>query len=320
MVVFYLLLAVVLALLWICIYVFKICFYSPKNRVEDPYTLIPGEQYEKLGEIILSCTRAIDKTPCTFVSTYAHDGLKLSARYYHTSDDAPTVIVFHGYRGNALRDGAGGFALSKRLGFNVLVPDQRAHAKSEGRIISFGIKERMDVLSWINYVGTGRPIVLAGLSMGAATVLMASNLELPENVVCIMADCPYDSPATIIRKVCTDRKFPEKLVYPFIKLTARLFCGFDLEETSAIEAVRSANIPILLFHGEDDRFVPCEMSKNIAANCASPVQLELFPDAGHGLCYMIDPIRYEQDTIRFLWKITALIPYLEKSEFALQQR
>ena len=320
MVLLLIILALVLAVAWICIYVFKTCFYSPKDRPEDPYTLIPGKQYQDLGEIIIACTRAIDKTPCEFVNTHSHDGLKLSARYYHTADDAPTVIVFHGYRGNALRDGAGGFALSKRLGFNVLVPDQRAHARSQGNVISFGINERQDVLTWIHYIGPDKPIILAGLSMGAATVLMASNLDLPENVVCIMADCPYDSPAGIIKKVCTDRRFPEKLVYPFIKLTARVMGRFDLEAASAAEAVKNANVPILLFHGEEDRFVPCEMSKRIAAVCASPVQLEIFPGDGHGLCYMVDPIRYERDTVRFLWKIPALTPYLENSAFAMGQR
>lgn len=316
----FLLLAVILSVIWICMYILRICFYSPKNRVEDPYTMIPGTQYEELGEVIFACTRAIDKTPCQWVTARSFDGLKLSARYYHTADDAPTVIVFHGYRGNALRDGAGGFALSKRLGFNVLVPDQRAHARSEGRIISFGIKERFDVLSWIEYIGNDRPIILAGLSMGAATVLMASDLDLPENVVAIMADCPYDSPGGIIKKVCADRKLSPKLVYPFIKLTAKLLCGFNLEATTAIDAVRNTKVPILLFHGEDDRFVPCKMSKMIADNCAGPVQLETYPYAGHGLCYMIDPIRYERDTVRFLWKIPQLVPYLEKSDFAKLQR
>jgi len=316
----YLLLAMILAVVWICVYVFRICFYSPKDRVEDPYTLIPGKQYAELGDVIIACTRAIDKTPCQWVNTVSYDGLKLYARYYHTADDAPTVIVFHGYRGNALRDGAGGFALSKRLGFNVLVPDQRAHARSEGHVISFGINERRDVLSWINFADTGKPVILAGLSMGAATVLMASDLALPENVVGIMADCPYDSPAGIIKKVCTDRKFPEKLVYPFIKLTARTLGRFDLEATSAAEAVKHAKVPILLFHGDEDHFVPCDMSRKIADACSSLVQLEIFPGAGHGLCYMVDPIRYEQQTVRFLWKIPALQPYLERNDFAIQER
>lgn len=316
----FVLLAVLAAVIWICAYVFRICFYSPKDRIDDPYMLIPGEQYEELSNVIIACTSIMDKAPCQWVTTTSHDGLKLSARYYHTADDAPTVIVFHGYRGNALRDGAGGFALCRRLGFNVLVPDQRAHARSDGNVISFGILERYDVLRWIEYIGGNRPIVLSGLSMGAATVLMTSDLDLPENVVCIMADCPYDSPGGIIKKVCRDRKIPDRLAYPFIKLTAKVLGRFDLEATSAAQAVKQAKVPILLIHGEDDRFVPCEMSRSIAKVCAAPVQLVTFPDAGHGLCYMIDSERYERETVRFFWKIPALEPYLEMNEFACIHR
>ena len=243
----------------------------------------------------------------------------MHARYYHTKDSAPTVIVMHGYKGNALRDGAGGFALSRRLGFNVLVPDQRGHAQSQGRVITFGIMERLDCLQWIQYLnqrfGSDRPILLSGISMGAATILMAAELDLPENVIGIMADCPYDSPAGIICKVCKDRGFPSKAMLPFIKLAAKLFGGFHLTDTSAIESVKSAKIPILLIHGDDDRFVPCNMSRQIAHNCASPVTLEIFPDAGHGLCYMTDPDRYEAVTYNFLKSLPQLSPYLPKEIF-----
>ena len=217
----FLLSAVIIFAAWVTVYVYLQCFHSPADRKEDPYTLIEGEQYEALADVILECTRVMDKAPCEDVYITSYDGLQLHARYYHTQDGAPTVIVMHGYKGNALRDGAGGFALSRRLGFNVLVPDQRAHARSQGRVITFGIKERYDCLEWVKYINSrfqdAQPVVLSGLSMGAATVLMTTNLDLPENVVGIMADCPYASPAGIIRKVCTDRGFPEKLVFPFIR-------------------------------------------------------------------------------------------------------
>lgn len=309
-------LAVALAVGWICVYTFLQCFYSPKDRNIDPYKLIEGEQYEELAEVITDCTRVMDKAPCQWVSITSRDGLTLHGRYYHTRDRAPTAIAFHGYKSSALRDGCGGFALSRKHGFNILVPDQRAHAKSEGNVITFGIKERWDCLSWIEYVnqrfGSDLPILLSGLSMGAATVLMAADLPLPKNVVGIMADCPYSSPAEIIRKVCADRGFPEKAVFPFIRLSARLLGGFPLMETSAFQAVQHANVPVLLIHGDDDRFVPCDMSREIAAHCASPVQLEIFPGAGHGLSYMTDPERYEAVALTFFKSLPELAPYLEE--------
>lgn len=301
-------------------YTFRICFYAKADRNEDPYQQMRGRQYEVVKDSILACTRKMDDTPCQWVHTRSNDGLTLYGRYYHLQDGAPLQIMFHGYRSMALRDCAGGHALGRKLGFNVLAVDQRAHARSGGRVITFGIRERYDCLRWVEYAvkrfGEDVPIVLSGLSMGAATVLMASNLELPKNVVAIMADCPYSDPSDIIRKVCVDEHFPDKLVYPFIYLGAKIFGGFDIKEANSTGSVAQTEIPILLIHGEDDRFVPCEMSRIIYSACASPAQLHTFPNAGHGLSYMIDPQRYERITVEFLHSLPALRPYLEKNALA----
>ena len=313
--------AAVGVVLLISLYTFRVCFFAPADRLEDPYEQMQGQQYADLSDSILRCTKIMDDAPCEWVRIRSHDGLSLSGRYYHTREDAPIQIMFHGYRSMALRDSAGGYILAKKMGFNVLAVDQRAHGCSKGRVISFGIQERKDCLSWVQYAakrfGEKTPIVLSGLSMGAATVLMASSLNLPSSVTAIIADCPYSSPAGIIRKVSADRHYPQKLVYPFIRLGAKIYGGFDLEETSAVEAVKNAKVPILLIHGEADHFVPCHMSREIYSACHCPAQLHTFPDAGHGLSYMVDPIRYEAITVNFLWSIPALRPYLQECDYAM---
>ncbi|MBE6959275.1 MAG: alpha/beta hydrolase [Ruminococcaceae bacterium] len=315
---FFLIIAVLAFSGWVTAYVYLQCFHSPTDRKDDPYQLIEGEQYDALADVILECTRVMDKAPCEHVYISSHDGLKLHARYYHTKENAPTMIVMHGYKGNALRDGAGGFALSRQLDFNILVPDQRAHAKSQGNVITFGVLERYDCMRWIEYVnerfGKENPVVLSGISMGAATILMTTDLHLPSNVVGIMADCPYASPAGIICKVCTDRGFPEKFVFPFISLAAKLLGKFSITESTPAESVKQARIPILLIHGDDDRFVPCQMSCEIAANCAGSVDLQIFPGAGHGLAYMTDPERYEAVVLAFLRRIPQIQPYMDEGK------
>ena len=140
-------------------------------------------------------------------------------------------------------------------------------------------------------------IVISGVSMGATTVLMAAGLGLPENVIGIIADCPYSSPKEIIMKVCSDMKLPARLMYPFVRLGAKLYGHFDLEAADAAEAVCHAKVPILLIHGEDDRFVPCSMSQKIferfkEANPDGNMLLETFPGAGHGISFMEDEVRY----------------------------
>ena len=297
------LLLLLLIVLAITLYAYRIAFYAPK-RVEDaPYNLPTGEQYESRHPNIIKCINEMLEIPFEEVYITAFDGTKLFARYYHIKDNAPVQIQFHGYRSSAFLDFCGGSKLARKMKHNCLVVDQRSHGRSEGNAITFGIKERRDVLSWINYIleryGKDTPIILCGLSMGAATVLMSTDLDLPANVKGIIADCPYASPKGIIQKVCTDMHLPPRLLYPFVKLGAFLFGHFNLEESSAITAVQHTQIPILLFHGDDDRFVPCEMSKKIKDACASPATLVLIPEAGHGLCYLVNPEKYEEATLAF---------------------
>ena len=284
---------------------YRKAFYSPKARKEDIYALPRGEQYEKERQRMLSLIREMDDIPYELVSISARDGTILSARYYHVRDGAPLQIQCHGYRGTALRDFCGGNKLARESGQNTLVVDQRAHGRSGGTTVTFGIRERLDCLSWTEYAnqrfGSDTPVFLSGVSMGAATVLMASELKLPANVVGIIADCPYSSPEAIIRKVCReDMHLPPALVMPFIRLGARIFGHFDLKESSAVQSVGNTNIPILLLHGEDDRFVPCDMSRDIFDACKGDKIRITFPGAGHGLSYIVDTERYSEAVSRFV--------------------
>ena len=126
------------------------------------------------------------------------DGLKLHGKYYKCNDDNIMEIMIHGYRGSAFRDLSNGIERAFSVGHNVLLIDQRASATSEGNTITFGINERRDCLAWINYVieniDSNMKIILSGVSMGAATVMMTSSMDLPKNVIGILADCGYTSP------------------------------------------------------------------------------------------------------------------------------
>ncbi len=299
-----------LLILLIALYPYRTAFYAPKAKHPNADAPLQGEQYEALSEHIYRMSHIMAKIPYEQVAIISFDGLKLSGRYYHVRDGAPVEILFHGYRSHAYRDCSGGHALSRKMGFNALVVDQRAHGDSDGRTITFGIKERYDCLAWSNYVadrfGKDTPIILSGLSMGAATVLMASDLDLPENVACIIADSPYSTPSAIIEKVCQDLHYPVILCRPFIHLAAFLYGRFPLNGCTAKEAVKSSQIPILLIHGEEDRLVPCSMSAEIAQVCSCPVVVHTFPGAGHGLSYMVDPVRYEKVVYEFLSGIPSL--------------
>lgn len=277
--------------------------FGRRKREISLYYLLDGDDPKGLKAY---SRRLIDEflkiEPTRDVYIQSHDGLYLHAMYYEIAKGAPIQIQCHGYRSASFRDFSGGGADCLERGHNLLLIDQRAHGKSEGRVISFGILERYDVLEWARWASKeypSSPILLYGISMGAASVLMASELDLPENVRLVVADSPYSSAREIITKVARDMRLPGKLVYPFVKLSARMLGEFDLEASSPVSAVKNARVPILILHGEGDSFVPCEMSRDIAA-ASDKIRLELFPDATHGLSYIYDTERYKKIIDEFL--------------------
>ena len=315
-----LILLIIVLILAACLYTYNIAFYSPRHKRSGFDSPVHGSQYEAVAEHIYRISHIMQRYSFEEITVTAHDGIRLYGRYYHLKDGAPVQILFHGYRSHAYRDCSGGHALARKMGFNTLVIDQRGQGNSGGRTITFGIKERLDCRTWIQYVtdrfGTESPILLSGLSMGAATVLMAADLDLPKNVCCILADSPYSTPSAILEKVAADKHYPVALCRPFLHLSAFLFGGFLLNSHTAKDSVRNTDIPVLLIHGEDDRLVPYTMSLEIAACCASRVQVVTFPQAGHGLCYITDPKRYERSVYEFLKTIPSLQHRIDPSFIA----
>lgn len=294
----------ILASLAISYAAYRKAFYAVPNPDADNYQIPDVAQYQENKDYMISMIKELDELKFDPVTIISHDGLTLYGRYYHVTDGAPVFIEFHGYRSMAIRDFCGGDRIVRSLKHNTLLIDQRAHGNSQGHSISFGIKERRDCLSWINYVidrfGSDTKIFLVGVSMGAATVLMATELDLPKNVVGVMADCPFSSPWLVISKVARSMGIPTKLAFPFVWLGARLFGGFDLMEITASDAVKNSKVPILLVHGEEDHLVPFEMSQEIAANCASKMTFIPVANAGHGLSYIIDSDRYTATAVKFI--------------------
>ncbi len=318
MVIIYILLALVAIVLLISLGTFLMAFYSSNKQkayFSNPHIPLEGEEYAKFNDDILENVKKIEAFPCEEITISARDGKKLFGRYFHRGDGLPVEIFFHGYRANGLRDGSGSFGLSEEAGFNLLVVDQRSTGNSDGNVITFGVKEKYDVLSWIDYVierfGKDVKIILAGISMGASTLLMASELDLPKNVKCMTADCGYSSQTEIIKKVAKEMKFPIGILFPFVRIGARVFGGFNIASRTPLDAVKNAKVPIFFIHGDCDTFVPCHMCDELYNACSSPKQKLIVKDAAHGVSFFVEHEKYK-DYLHEFFSSTGVITDWER--------
>ena len=291
--------------------IYRICFgeYRETYPEDDIARQMPvGAAYEPFKEVIERGIRnVVNDKAYEAVEINSVDGLRLYGRYYHRKDGAPLVIFFHGYKGNIYRDGNGIYAYSKKNNINLLLVNQRSQGRSEGKTITFGIMERHDCKFWVEYAvkrfGGDIKIDLFGLSMGAATVMMAADVGLPDNVKGILADCGFSSPKEILCTVMENLHYPSKLMYPLAKLGAKWFGHFDLEEASAYESMKNCNIPILFVHSEGDDFVPFQMSEKCYEVCSSKDKtFARVKGVGHALSWCLEPEVYQSAMVEFFEK------------------
>ncbi len=305
MIFLWILLALAVLVLLASFICYRIVFYNTPAPPLGPeeYDIPKGSAYEPYREQMIRFQKEMRQFPYKTYTITARDGVTLYGKYYEYAPGAVTELMFHGYRGTAERDLGGGVHRAFSLGRNVLIVDQRTSGRSGGHTITFGIREHEDCLDWVDLaireLGEDCRLILTGISMGAATVLMAAGRELPKNAVGILADCGYTSAREIICKCARDLKLPPKLIYPFIKLGGRLFGHFDVDAYSPLEAMKTCRLPVVFFHGAADDFVPCSMSQANFDACSSPKRLIITPGADHGLCYMLEPDTYLQEVADF---------------------
>ena len=260
-------------------------FKSPNKTQNDDRRLARVSQIPARRAQILEQIDAAREIPYETVEIPSHDCTVLRGRYMELTPGTPN------------RDLYGSIHILRKLGFNLLLVEQRAHCRSEGEAITMGVEERLDCLDWTDYVyyrfGHDVPVILVGISMGAATVVMASEFALPDNVRGIIADCPYTSPWDMVFRHAQDLHFMPRSATWLMELSARIYGGFSLRGPSAVEAVKHTRLPILLIHGESDYYVPCYMSEKIHNANREKTELHLFPRTGHALSYLMDPERYE---------------------------
>lgn len=273
------------------------------NKKHHP-TPVSNPSRPLLAEKILEGQKWFFEQSYTTLTTTSHDGLTLSG-YYLSAGSKNTLILMHGYRATAIYEFAPLVRFYYEQGYNLLLPDQRAHGQSEGKYLSFGIKERYDVLSWIellNQADAPDNIFLLGMSMGGASVCMASLLKLPENVRGIVADCPFGDPGDqFAYSMSRLTRVPPRPIMYFCSIWTRLLAGWHFDEVRK-EDFGDAHLPLLLLHGTDDPTVPHSLSTAMFENYGGKKSLELFEGCGHIYANIQQPKRYKALVSEFLEK------------------
>jgi uncharacterized protein len=284
-------LVLVIAICFLEFAFFRYAIYRYGVKVPDDEHRCTGS-WKKYEKIILEGRDWINQHNPELVSITSNDGLQLKGYLIRAKNPKRTVLCVHGFRGQGICDFGAICSFYYEQDCNLLIIDQRSHGASEGKYITFGIKERYDVVKWISFLneklGDKLPIILDGVSMGATTVLMVSGLELPPNVKGIIADCGYTSPRDIYVHVAKEYyHLPEFPLIPIFGLLCRVIARFDMNETNTKEALVKNTRPVLFVHGESDRFVPLDMSRENYEACRAECYIETVLGAGHGQSYLV---------------------------------
>lgn len=249
------------------------------------------------------------------VEITSFDGLALRARLYPCDrtlageEGRPVLLLAHGFRSYGAFDFSCGCPFYVEQGFDLLLIDQRAHGRSEGRYICFGVNEGRDVVDWCRWLDReypGRPVVLAGISMGATSVLMAAgDPDLPQNVRGVVADCGFTDCggefAHVLRQMY---RLPARPIMALTEPLCRKRLGFGFRDHSTERSVARMRLPVLFFHGAMDALVPADNSRRAFAACASAdKELVIVDDADHGQSFLADEAGCRAKLTAFLGRL-----------------
>ncbi len=246
--------------------------------------------------------------PLERIEIRSEDGKRLVGHLLRAPQQTDRLaVVLHGHR---CVSGEMGFIakLYAARGWNVFMPDQRAHGKSEGRIIGMGWIERRDVLCWLaellKRLGPQTQIVLHGISMGAATTMMTvGEPDLPANVKCAVEDCGYtDAFDSFLYHMQRDMPWIpcKKLLIHIASGWNRIVGGYGFREACSVPSLARSRVPMLFIHGTHDNVVPFEMMRTLYDACGAQKKMLVVEGAAHGVAYFHDPALYEKTVMDFV--------------------
>jgi fermentation-respiration switch protein FrsA (DUF1100 family) len=158
------------------------------------------------------------------------------------------------------------------LGLNVLAFDFRGHGDSDGHTSTFGHREVNDLLAAEAYLRgryPGKPLLLVGVSLGAAVCLQALPY-LPE-VRGVWSEGAFARLAVPVEHEF--RLLPGWIRGPLVAAydwLGWLDCGLWVPGVNPVEVVAGASVPVYFCHGRQDELVPCSEGEDLYRAHAGP--------------------------------------------------
>jgi len=279
---------------------------DPQEQNKGKARVAGSPELMEIAKMVEEAAKQLETSGCETVEIAAHDGISLIGHWCPCEEPQRIVIAMHGWRSSWSQDFGliANFWRSNHC--SVLYAEQRGQGGSGGDHMSFGLLERYDCQAWANWANEiteqSMPIYLVGVSMGATSVLMASELELPDNVYGIAADSAFTSPHAIWKHVSENNLH---IPYVLHKAGANQMCqrriNMEADSASTTEALKRCKVPVFLIHGTDDHFVPVEMTFENYKACAAEKRLLVVPGAEHCLSYLTEKENYERNAKKF-WR------------------
>ena len=255
-----------------------------RHDINEAYKMVGPEDswYDTITTVHNSLAQ-MQRLPHEDWSITSCDGLTLRALYYPCEGSRKTVIWVHGYTSHAERESAFPSLFYRSLGFNVLIPYLRAHGPSQGRYISFGPMERLDMMGWVDMVNARYPdgqIMIHGLSMGGGIVLDLATVEM-QNVKCLVSDAPSVSIEGLFRYVASDmfkENGPKVAEYAMARFQKEFIA--DPRDFDRVDNIQQGLYPLLLSAGSNEAMD--EILSQIKQNNPQETTIVILPGCNHG--------------------------------------
>lgn len=254
-----------------------------RRDIDKAYAMVGPEDswYDTITTVHNSLAQ-IRQLPHEQLQIKSADGLVLKALFY-PNNSKKTMIWVHGYTSHAERESAYPSLFYRSLGFNVLIPYLRAHGPSEGKLISFGAMEDLDIMRWVDTVNERIPdgeIVIHGLSMGGGIVLDLATKEM-KNVKCLVSDAPSVNIEAILDSV-SQSVHERNRAKVFSYMSERFLQEFKtpVSEFDRVKNSSNTKYPLLLSAGSNEDMD--SVLNDIKSRSPMQTTVVILPGCSHG--------------------------------------